>query len=40
MIYFKTDRGELYQGHVLDVLKEMAPESVSCVISSPPYWGL
>jgi len=40
MIYFKTDRGVLHQGHVMDVLKEMADESVHCCITSPPYWGL
>lgn len=30
----------LYQGHVLEVLKGMDAESVDCVITSPPYWGL
>jgi len=40
MIYFKIDRGVLHQGHVMDVLKEMPPESCHCVISSPPYWSL
>jgi DNA modification methylase len=27
-------------GHVLDVLREMAENSVHCVVTSPPYWGL
>lgn len=27
-------------GDVRDQLREMAPESVQCVITSPPYWGL
>lgn len=31
---------ELLQGHVLDRLREMPNESVHCVVTSPPYWGL
>ena len=27
-------------GHVLDVLKKLPDDSVHCVITSPPYWGL
>ena len=27
-------------GHVLDVLRGMPDESVQCVVTSPPYWGL
>lgn len=27
-------------GHVLDRLREMASESVDCVVTSPPYWRL
>jgi DNA modification methylase len=27
-------------GHVLDELKRMPAESVHCVVTSPPYWGL
>ena len=38
--YFHFNNIEIYQGHVKDVLKEMAPESVHCVVTSPPYWGL
>lgn len=30
----------LLVGHVLDVLKTLEDESVHCVITSPPYWGL
>lgn len=29
-----------YVGHVLDVLKMLSDESVHCVVTSPPYWGL
>lgn len=30
----------LLQGHVLDKLAELPAESVQCVVTSPPYWGL
>lgn len=30
----------LYQGNSLDVLRRMPSQSVHCVITSPPYWGL
>lgn len=30
----------IIQGHVLDILKQMESESVQCVVTSPPYWGL
>lgn len=30
----------LYQGDVTDVLAGMPDESVDCVVTSPPYWGL
>lgn len=30
----------LYQGDVLEVLAGMGDESVNCVVTSPPYWGL
>ncbi len=30
----------IHQGNCLDVLKTLAPESVQCVVTSPPYWGL
>lgn len=30
----------IIQGHVIDELKKMSAESVHCVITSPPYWGL
>jgi hypothetical protein len=31
---------EIKQGDCLQVLKTMADESVHCVVTSPPYWGL
>lgn len=30
----------LLQGHVLDCLRELEDESVQCVVTSPPYFGL
>ncbi len=30
---------EIRTGHVLDELAKMEPESVNCVVTSPPYWG-
>lgn len=30
----------ILNGHVLDVLRDFPDESVHCVITSPPYWGL
>lgn len=32
--------GTLYFGDVLDSAKEIADNSVDCVITSPPYWQL
>ena len=37
---YETQLGELYQGDVIDVLKQLPDESVQCCITSPPYWGL
>ena len=30
---------EIKEGHILEVLHGMAPESVHCVVTSPPYWN-
>jgi DNA modification methylase len=30
----------ILQGNVIDVLRRLPPESVHCVVTSPPYWGL
>jgi DNA modification methylase len=30
----------ILQGHVLDVIRQIPDESVHCVVTSPPYWGL
>lgn len=31
---------EVREGHVLELLGAMLAESVQCVVTSPPYWGL
>src|SRR5712691_1571808 len=31
---------QVIQGHVLDVLRQLPDESIDCVVTSPPYWGL
>lgn len=36
----RDGRAVLHVGHALDVLREMPDESVHCVVTSPPYWGL
>jgi len=33
-------KNHIYQGNCLDVLRSFPDESVHCVITSPPYWGL
>jgi site-specific DNA-methyltransferase (adenine-specific) len=38
--YLETNYGTLYNGEALEVLKLMPDESVNCIITSPPYWGL
>ena len=34
----KTEK--IYQGNCIEVLKDMPDESIDCVCTSPPYWGL
>jgi len=36
----KTLSPAILQGHVLEVLRGLPDESVHCVVTSPPYWGL
>ena len=40
MIIYQEPNAAIYQGHVLDILKGLSPESVDMVMTSPPYWGL
>src|SRR5256885_2061449 len=37
---FTTAHVTVYTGDALDVLRGMADETVDCVVTSPPYWGL
>ncbi len=30
----------ILEGHVIDMLRSLPDESVQCVVTSPPYWGL
>lgn len=38
--YFETENGILYNFETLDFLKRLPDESIDCIITSPPYWGL
>ena len=31
---------KIIKGDAVSVLKTLEPESVHCVVTSPPYWGL
>ena len=31
---------KIYCGEALEVLKTFESESIDCVVTSPPYWGL
>lgn len=39
-VYLQDPDLTLYRGDALDVLRAFEPESVQCVVSSPPYWAL
>jgi DNA modification methylase len=38
--YYSDDWLTVYEGDCRAVMAEMEPESVHCVVTSPPYWGL
>lgn len=38
--HYSDDQITLWHGDALDVLRTMADESVDCVVTSPPYYGL
>lgn len=38
--YYEHAGVTIYQGDVISCLREMESESVNCVVTSPPYWGL
>ena len=31
---------EIIEGHALDAMRDLPADSVHCVVTSPPYWGL
>ena len=39
-LYSSNDQVTLYKGSNLDVLKTLPDESINCVVTSPPYYGL
>src|SRR5512147_2078216 len=38
--YFSDEHLTVYHGDAREVMASMEPESVHCVVTSPPYWGL
>lgn len=38
--YYETDSGVIYHGDCRKILKHLPEQSVNCVVTSPPYWGL
>src|SRR4051812_11248849 len=38
--YYRAPGVEIFQGGALKILKALPSESVQCVMTSPPYWGL
>ena len=39
-LYEQSNDLSLYYGNNIDVLKTIEADSVDCVVTSPPYWGL
>jgi DNA modification methylase len=38
--YYQDDHVTIYHGNALSCLRQLPPASVSCCVTSPPYWGL
>ena len=38
--YYDTPKLTIYQGDCREILPQLEAESVQCVVTSPPYWGL
>ncbi|WP_326632628.1 site-specific DNA-methyltransferase [Nonomuraea fuscirosea] len=38
--YWSDEQAAIYHGDARQVLAEMPPGSVDCIVTSPPYWGL
>ena len=34
------DTNKIHQGHTLELLKKLDNDSIDCIITSPPYYGL
>ena len=34
------DTNKIHQGHTLELLKQLDSDSIDCIITSPPYYGL
>ena len=39
-IFYEDDWSQIYLGDCIDILKGLPDNSVQCVVTSPPYWGL
>jgi len=39
-VVYRDDSGMVICGNALDVLRGFPDNSISCVVTSPPYWGL
>lgn len=39
-LYYVDDAITLYHGHALDIVQTLPDQSVNCVVTSPPYFGL
>lgn len=38
--YFQDDQATLYHGLCLDIARQLPAQSVDCIVTSPPYYGL
>jgi len=39
-LYFEDPSCQLYLGDAREVLRQLPEESINCVVTSPPFWGL
>lgn len=39
-IFYEDDWSQIYSGSCINILKGLPDNSVQCVVTSPPYWGL
>lgn len=39
-LYYEDENVTLYHGKALEIVREMPDESVDCIVTSPPYFGL